>query len=73
MSEEADAFIALPGGFGTLEELLEMVTWQQLGFHGKPVGVLNVCGFYDQLLKFSDHMVKEVVTVSRPTPSRFSR
>lgn len=60
MSEEADAFIALPGGFGTLEELLEMVTWQQLGFHGKPVGVLNVCGFYDQLLSFADHMVQEV-------------
>lgn len=59
MSEEADAFIALPGGFGTLEELLEMVTWQQLGFHGKPVGVLNICGFYDQLLKFADHMVEE--------------
>ena len=60
MSAEADAFIAIPGGFGTLEELLEMVTWQQLGFHDKPVGVLNVCGFYDHLLRFADHITQEV-------------
>lgn len=60
MSAEADAFIAIPGGFGTLEELLEMVTWQQLGFHDKPVGVLNVCGFYDHLLRFADHLTQEV-------------
>jgi uncharacterized protein (TIGR00730 family) len=69
MSEEADAFIALPGGFGTLEELLEMVTWQQLGFHGKPVGVLNVSGFYDQLLSFADHMVREVGSLSATPPN----
>ena len=62
MQEEADAFIALPGGFGTLEELLEMVTWQQLGIHQKPVGMLNVCGFYDHLIAFADHMVEEVCT-----------
>lgn len=60
MQEEADAFIALPGGFGTVEELLEMVTWQQLGIHTKPVGVLNVSGFYDHLIAFADHMVEEV-------------
>lgn len=60
MSAEADAFIAVPGGFGTLEELLEMVTWQQLGFHQKPVGILNICGFFDHLLKFMDHMLQEV-------------
>jgi uncharacterized protein (TIGR00730 family) len=50
MSDLADAFIALPGGFGTYEELLEMVTWAQLGIHHKPTGVLNVAGFYDALL-----------------------
>ena len=60
MQEEADAFIALPGGFGTVEELLEMITWQQLGIHAKPVGVLNICGFYDHLIAFADHMVEEV-------------
>lgn len=62
MSEEADAFIALPGGFGTLEELLEMVTWQQLGIHAKPVGVLNTAGFFDHLLAFADHLVQEVLS-----------
>ena len=51
MHELADAFIALPGGFGTLEELFEMITWQQLGFHKKAVGVLNVEGYYDTLLE----------------------
>lgn len=59
MQEEADAFIALPGGFGTLEELLEMVTWQQLGYHTKPVGVLNTSGFYSHLIAFADHLVEE--------------
>lgn len=63
MQEEADAFIALPGGFGTLEELLEMVTWQQLGIHEKPVGVLNISGFYNHLLAFADHLVHEVGTL----------
>lgn len=65
MQEEADAFIALPGGFGTLEELLEMVTWQQLGLHAKPVGVLNISGFYDHLIAFADHMVEEVSQLIR--------
>ena len=60
MSELADAFIAIPGGFGTLEEIVEMITWQQLGLHVKPVGFLNINGFYDQLLAFFDHCVQEV-------------
>ena len=57
MFELGDAFIALPGGFGTLEELFEVVTWAQLGLHQKPIGVLNVGGFYDPLLAQLDHMV----------------
>lgn len=60
MSDAAQAFIALPGGYGSLEELIEMVTWQQLGYHTKPVGILNVNGFYDHLISFVDHMVNEV-------------
>ena len=59
MAEHADAFIALPGGFGTLEEVLEAVTWHQLGFSAKPVGFLNVDGFYDQLLAFFEHATRE--------------
>lgn len=55
MAQLSDAFIALPGGFGTLEELFEVVTWAQLGYHHKPVGVLNIAGFYDPLLAFLDH------------------
>ncbi len=57
MAERADAFIALPGGLGTLEELFEMLTWSQLRFHAKPVGLLNVDGFYDSLLAFLDQTV----------------
>jgi uncharacterized protein (TIGR00730 family) len=56
MVDLSDAFIALPGGFGTLDELFETLTWLQLGFHGKPVGLLNVAGFFDPLLTFLDHM-----------------
>ncbi|NBB86973.1 MAG: TIGR00730 family Rossman fold protein, partial [Bacteroidetes bacterium] len=55
MSEQADAFIALPGGLGTLEELFEMWTWSQLGIHRKPIGLLNVDGYYDRLIDFLDH------------------
>lgn len=54
MAELADGFIALPGGIGTLEELFEVWTWLQLGYHEKPVGLLNVAGFYDGLLGFLD-------------------
>jgi uncharacterized protein (TIGR00730 family) len=52
MSELCDGVIALPGGFGTLEELFEMLTWAQLGLHKKPVGLLNISGFYDDLVRF---------------------
>jgi uncharacterized protein (TIGR00730 family) len=57
MAERADAFVALPGGIGTLEELYEVWTWQQLGYHHKPIALLNVEGYYDALLQF---MVKTV-------------
>jgi uncharacterized protein (TIGR00730 family) len=59
MAQEADAFVALPGGFGTFEELLEIVTWAQLGLHAKPVGVLNVDHFFDGLLALVDHAIAE--------------
>jgi uncharacterized protein (TIGR00730 family) len=59
MAELSDAFIALPGGIGTFEELFEAWTWAQLGIHAKPVGCLNVAGFYDQLAQFLDHAVAE--------------
>jgi len=57
MAELADGFVALPGGIGTLEELFEIVTWSQLGIHRKPVGVLNVAGYYDPLVALLDHAV----------------
>jgi uncharacterized protein (TIGR00730 family) len=56
MMEHADGFLVLPGGYGTLEELFEVIAWLQLGFHEKPVGLLNVAGFYDALLVQLDHM-----------------
>lgn len=56
MAEVADAFLALPGGVGTLEELFEVWTWLQLGFHDKPVSVLNLMGYWDPLLAALDHM-----------------
>lgn len=59
MSELSDGVIALPGGLGTLEELFEMLTWSQLGIHGKPVALLNAAGYYDHLLTFLDRAVAE--------------
>ncbi|MFN7985862.1 MAG: TIGR00730 family Rossman fold protein [Thermoanaerobaculia bacterium] len=59
MAELADAFVALPGGIGTLEELFEAWTWAQLGLHGKPCGLLNVAGYYDGLVAFLDHATGE--------------
>eukprot|EP00246_Nothoceros_aenigmaticus_P016725 TRINITY_DN7794_c0_g1_i1.p1 TRINITY_DN7794_c0_g1~~TRINITY_DN7794_c0_g1_i1.p1 ORF type:complete len:221 (-),score=27.70 TRINITY_DN7794_c0_g1_i1:383-1045(-) len=76
MAKQADAFIAMPGGYGTFEELLEMITWSQLGIHDKPVGLLNVDGYYDCLLSLFDKAVEEgflkstgrSIVVSAPTP-----
>ncbi len=59
MAERADLFIALPGGIGTLEELYEVWTWRQLRYHDKPIGLLNVEGYYDALLHFMQHSVAE--------------
>lgn len=59
MARLSDGFIAMPGGMGTLEELFEMLTWSQLGFHDKPIGLLNVNGFYDGLVRFTQHLVAE--------------
>ncbi len=59
MAELADGFIALPGGIGTLEELFEIWTWAQLGFHNKPCGLLNIDGYYDLLIGFLEHALAE--------------
>ena len=59
MSELADGFIAMPGGFGTLEELFEVVTWAQLGIHKKPFGLFNIGGYFDKLIEFMDFQVSE--------------
>ncbi|MCO5587107.1 hypothetical protein L7F22_041054 [Adiantum nelumboides] len=81
MARQAEAFIALPGGYGTLEELLEMTTWVQLGIHNKPVGLLNVDGYYNPLLALFDKGVEEGfinpkarrIVVSAPTPRELMR
>jgi uncharacterized protein (TIGR00730 family) len=59
MAELSDGFIAMPGGIGTLEELFEVFTWSQLGFHSKPIGLLNARGFYDGLIAFLEHVVAQ--------------
>ncbi len=59
MADLSDGFIALPGGFGTMEEFCEVLTWAQLGLHAKPCGLLNVEGYYDPFLTFLDHLVAE--------------
>lgn len=59
MASLADGFVALPGGFGTLEELVEILTWAQLRVHDKPCGVINVRGYFDHLLAYLDHAVAE--------------
>ncbi|RWR77751.1 cytokinin riboside 5'-monophosphate phosphoribohydrolase LOG1-like protein [Cinnamomum micranthum f. kanehirae] len=81
MAKHADAFIALPGGYGTMEELLEMIAWSQLGIHEKPVGLLNVDGYYNSLLALFDKGVEEgfiensagQIVVSAETPSELIR
>lgn len=77
MADLADAFIALPGGFGTLEEFFEVLTWSQLGLHIKPCGVINVLEYYSPLLRMLDHAVEEgflksqnrSLVLARNTPS----
>jgi uncharacterized protein (TIGR00730 family) len=59
MADRSDAFVALPGGIGTLEELFEIWTWGQLGLHDKPCGVLNIAGYFDGMIAFVDHAVEE--------------
>ncbi|SDX14428.1 LOG family protein [Aequorivita viscosa] len=59
MQEASDGFIALPGGMGTLEELFEIITWLQLGLHKKPIGLLNVNGFYNDLINLLENMVRK--------------
>ncbi len=59
MQEASDGFIALPGGMGTLEELFEIITWLQLGLHQKPIGLLNINGFYNDLIKMLETMVRK--------------
>lgn len=68
MAELADGFIALPGGWGTLEEIFEILTWAQLGFHEKPCGLLNIEGYYDGLIGFLDNAIEQqfVRDVCRP-------
>ena len=65
MFDLSDAFIALPGGLGTLDEMFEMFTWGQLGIHAKPCGFLNIAGYYDGLIRFIDHAVQEGFIHSR--------
>ena len=59
MADLSDAFIALPGGFGTFEEFFEVVTWSQLGLHVKPCGIINVLGYYTPMLEMLDHAVEQ--------------
>jgi uncharacterized protein (TIGR00730 family) len=59
MADLSDAFVAMPGGFGTLEEFCEVLTWTQLGLHAKPCGILNILGYYSPLLAMFDHAVEE--------------
>ncbi|MBS0343349.1 MAG: TIGR00730 family Rossman fold protein [Proteobacteria bacterium] len=59
MAQRSDAFVALPGGIGTFEELFEIWTWRQLGYHDKPVGLLNAAGYYDTMLEFLAHSVRD--------------
>ena len=65
MHDLSDAFIVLPGGFGTLDELFETLTWAQLGIHGKPIGLLDVAGFFQPLLAFIEHQVESGVVAPR--------
>ena len=70
MHELSDGFIALPGGFGTLDELMESITWAQLGLHAKPIGIVNVAGYFDELLAFVE--TPRAPGSSRPRTARSS-
>ncbi len=70
MFEKADAFVALPGGIGTLEELIEQMTWAQLGRHAKPIAVVNINGFWDPLLALLDHM-RQLAFIRASLPVNF--
>ncbi len=59
MYEISDAFLIFPGGMGTMDELFEILTWRQLGFHGKAIAIMNINGYFDHLLKFLDHCVEQ--------------
>jgi len=65
MFDLSDGFIALPGGVGTIEEVFEILTWAQLGFHGKPCGIINICGYFDRLLEFLDYSVEQLFVKSQ--------
>jgi uncharacterized protein (TIGR00730 family) len=65
MGERSDAFIVLPGGFGTFEELFEVLAWQTIGIHNKPIVLLNTNGFYDGMLAFLDHVLREGMMTPR--------
>lgn len=65
MGQRSDAFVVLPGGYGTLEELFEVLAWQTLKLHDKPIILLNLNGFYDHLLTFLDHCVQEGMTTAK--------
>ncbi len=67
MAERSDAFLALPGGIGTFEELFEVWTWRRLGYHDKPIGLLNVAGYYDALLGFLHHSLGQGFMASPPS------
>jgi uncharacterized protein (TIGR00730 family) len=81
MADLSDAFVAMPGGFGTLEEFCEVVTWTQLGLHAKPCGILNVRRYYSPLLAMFDHAVEErflkpenrALVLARESPSELLR
>ncbi len=72
MAELADGFVALPGGWGTLEEIFEILTWAQLGFHEKPCGLLNIDGYYDHLIRFLENAFEQQF-VNRPLPPDVDR
>ncbi len=71
MADLSDGFVAMPGGFGTLDELCEVLTWAQLNLHTKPIGILNAMGYFDALLHFFDHVLEQVIFDSKPAGTDF--